>query len=140
MPYPTYLEVQAGVRYWEDACLNGQPDEEGTIPLRKGDLWCPLIELKTGKVVGWPEGLKAEVHYKVCDEGEYWLQDPRGARVAKWKSHYVPDAFLCPKSRGYGDYIILTIGEDGIIENWSAPFVDIQEWTVLNTPENPLAD
>lgn len=41
-----YIEVNAGVRYWEDA--------EGKIPLRKGDDWCQIIELATGRVPEWP--------------------------------------------------------------------------------------
>ena len=49
-----YIEVNAGVRYWEDATLNGEEDAEGKIPLRKGDDWCPIIELATGRVPEWP--------------------------------------------------------------------------------------
>lgn len=30
---------------------------------------------------------------------------------------YVPD-FLCPKSEGYGDYIIMDIDSNGFIKNW----------------------
>lgn len=140
MPYPTYLEVEAGVRYWEDASLNGEEDTEGHIPLRKGDAWCPRIELKTGKVVDWPVGLTARIHYKVCDDGLYWLQDANGTRVAQWKGYYVPTLFLCPGTDGWGDYIILNIGADGVIENWSPPYVDIHQWTVLDAPAGTPED
>ena len=34
------IEVNAGVRYWEDAIVNGVEDSEGDlIPCREGDLW-----------------------------------------------------------------------------------------------------
>lgn len=102
-----FIEVEAGVRYWEDASLNGIEDTNGTIPLRKGDAWNPVIELKTGLVLNWPNGIEAKIHYKVCDEGQYWLLDENKNRVAKWKGYYVPNDILCINSNGYGDYIIL---------------------------------
>ena len=34
-----YLEVEAEVRYWEDATVNGQEDEAGTlIPFKFGSM------------------------------------------------------------------------------------------------------
>jgi hypothetical protein len=40
----TYIEVSAGVRYWEDATVNGTEDADGTlIPARKGDTWAPAF-------------------------------------------------------------------------------------------------
>ena len=52
-----YLRARCGVRYWEDATVNGETDEDGSrIPCRKGDDWCPLIELESGQIEGWPEG------------------------------------------------------------------------------------
>ena len=79
-----YLEVEAEVRYWEDATVNGQEDADGTlIPFKFGTLWTPVIRLSDGKVMSWPEGTTADIHYKVCDAGEYWLADEDG-RIAKW--------------------------------------------------------
>ena len=125
-----YLKATCGVRYWEDAEVNGKPeaDDNPTIPCRQGDDWCPLIDLETGKIEGWPEGVTAKTHYKVCDDGHYWLLDDARRQVGKWWGHYVPDAFLCHGDRGYGDYIILTVGEDGIIAGWKRPSVDPAEW------------
>jgi len=123
-----FIEVDAGVRYWEDASIDGQEDTEGKIPLRNGDGWCPKIDIFTGRVDGWPNGVSADIHYKVCDAGEYWLLDDKKARVAKWCGYYVPDDFLCVGGRGYGDYIILKIGKDGVIENWKTPAIDEEKW------------
>jgi hypothetical protein len=119
-----YIEVCAGVRYWEDASVNGVEDTDGVlIPMRKGGTWTPVIRLADGAVMDWPQGMTADVHYKVCDQGEYWLLDDDLGRVAKWAGFYVPDDFLCHGDHGYGDYIIFKIGGDGLIEGWRAPEV-----------------
>ncbi len=119
-----FLKVEAGVRYWEDAKVNGEPDEDGSkIPCRKGDTWCPLIDLDTGIVEGWPSGTTASIHYKVCDAGHYELLDVERNMVAAIDG-YVPK-IMCPGGDGYGDYIIMDIGADGKISGWKvslAPF------------------
>lgn len=117
-----YLEVSAEVRYWEDATVNGVTDEAGTlIPSRKGECWAPIIRLADGAIVDWPQGTFASVHYKVCDQGEYWLLDADKNRIKKWAGDYVPDAFLCHGAKGWGDYIIFNVSADGIIEKWALP-------------------
>ena len=130
MPYPTYLEVQAGVRYWEDATVNGTEDADGTlIPLRNGDKWCPVIELQTGRVLNWPANVTADIHYKVCDDGDYsLLADDR--RVIASIDGYVPE-ILSPKSPGYGDYVIMNVGPDGVIAGFR---VVLDEWQRAKSP------
>jgi hypothetical protein len=123
-----FIEVDAGVRYWEDALLNGEADEAGRIPFKNGERWQPVIELATGRVLDWPEGTTADIHYKVCDDGLYWLLDEGRQRIAAWRGHYVPNEILCVGDSGFGDYIILTIGADGLIADWSAPAVLEAEW------------
>lgn len=126
----SHLIVEAGVRYWEDASINEQKDTLGTlIPFRRGDLWCPIIELATGKIVGWPQGVTARIHYKVCDDGEYWLGNAEGKKFFKCKGHYVPDDLLAIDGCGYGDYIIMTVTADGLIDGWpSVPSLDADDW------------
>lgn len=123
-----FIEVEAGVRYWEDGCLDGQDDVDGKMPLRKEDAWCPIIALDTGRIVDWPQGHTAYVHYKVCDDGLYWLLDAQRRRIATWRGHYVPNAFLCPTENGYGDYIIFGIDENGQVQHWTRPCVDEDDW------------
>lgn len=126
--YP-HLIVDARVRYWEDGEVNGAEDADGTlIPFREGESWKPTINLATGTVVGWPEGTEADIHYKVCDDGDYWLGDADGTKRMKWRGSYVPDRFLCHGDRGYGDYIILAVGPDGRIADWERPIIDFDEW------------
>lgn len=130
---PVRLIVSAAVRYWEDAKVNGVEDADGTlIPLKTGELWKPTIELATGRVLDWPQGTTADIYYKVCDAGEYWLEDAAGKRL-KWNGDYVPSKLLCVGDEGYGDYIILKISADGFIEGWKEPELDGGDWEDTST-------
>ena len=111
------LKIRAGVRYWEDATVNGIEDEKGElIPCRVGDNWCPVIDIESGIIRNWEIGKKADVHFKVCDDGDYWLCDGNGDELLH-KDGYVPD-MLDLDGESYGDYIILNIDENGKIEGW----------------------
>lgn len=124
----THIETEAGVRYWEDATVNGVQDDDGTLIYgRKGDAWCVHIRLSDGYVEGWPNGTEASLHYKVCDDGRYWLTNAERLRVA-YQEGYVPGDFLCHGSNGYGDYIILDIGGDGFIKGYAKPAIDDEDW------------
>lgn len=133
----THIEVDAGVRYWEDASVNGVEDTEGTlIPGRKdtpqGPSWQVRIDLERGRIEGWPVGTTANIHYKVCDAGIYWLTDQAGQRLAQWRGYYVPNQFLCHGSEGFGDYIIMDVGEDGTIAGYRRPEIDLERWKALS--------
>lgn len=131
-----YIEVRARVRYWEDATVNGVDDDDGSrIPFRDGDAWCPVIRLADGVVMDWPQGMTASIHYKVCDQGEYWLLDANRNHVAKWPGYYVPDAYLCHGDEGYGDYIIFSVGADGAIVGWKAPQSRPGDWIPIGARE-----
>ncbi len=128
----THIEVEAEVRYWEDARVNGVIDEDGSrIFGREGNLWKVRIDLLDGIVQDWPAGDSAEIHYKVCDQGLYWLTDASGNRLAKWRGHYVPNDFLCHGSEGFGDYIILNVAVGGGIEGYCTPRINLEQWEVL---------
>lgn len=87
------------------------------FPLRVGDDWKAVIEIDTGRIVGWPKGETGNMHIKVCDEGNYYLIDDTGATIASIEEDYVPNKLLPPVD-GYGDYVHFIINEDGIITNW----------------------
>ncbi len=121
-----YLKAECGVRYWEDAEVNGVQEQEDapTLPFAKGDMWSPLIEIDTGTIVDWPQGTTADVHFKVCDAGVYTLLDADKSELVQI-SGYVP-RIMSPKENGYGDYVIMEIGADGKIADWRA---DLEAFT-----------
>lgn len=126
---PQYLEIRAGVRYWEDATVNGKEDVDGSlVPCRDGVLWCPTIVLDTGEILGWPSGTTASIHYKVCDSGEYYLLDSNRDRISRCNSWYVPSGIICPKKESFGDYIILEVDNEGCIVDWRKPDLSKEEW------------
>lgn len=110
------LSVKAGVEYWEDAEVHGVKEGQD-IPCRVFDSWCPEINIENGKILNWVEGVRAKVHFKVCDCCGWALLDESGSVVISEEDGYVP-ATLCPEGGGYGDYIIMNIGENGQIANW----------------------
>lgn len=127
-----YIKVEAGVRYWEDSEINGITDEDGTLtPFRVGDSWCPVINLDAGEVVDWPKGMTASFHFKVCDAGDYYLLDSDKNVIASILNNYVPDG-LCHGDRGYGDYIIFDVDENGEILKYRKN-LDSSDWTDEDT-------
>lgn len=131
-----YLRARCGVRYWEDAEVNGTQDTDGSlIPCREGTAadndhlgggnWRPTIDLATGKIEGWPEGTVASIHYKVCDDGDYELLDAE-RNVVKAIDGYVPN-IMCPEGEGFGDYVIMEISAGGTIANWKPDLSEFEE-------------
>jgi hypothetical protein len=118
------LHVEAGASNWEDTEVNGSPDsEDGTlIPCKDGDYWKPIIDIETGQILNWEKGKTAYIHYKVCDDGRYFVKDKEGNTIFE-KDGYVPTC-MSPKEAGFGDYIIMDINENGFIQDWDADFSD----------------
>ncbi|MFV0141015.1 hypothetical protein [Empedobacter falsenii] len=113
-----YLQVDARVRYWEDATVNGIEDENGDlIPCRENDSWKPLIDVDNGQIINWEQGKKAEIHYKVCDDGDYTILDIDKTFIKKVDGYVISDLVI--NERSSGDYIILEIDENGFIKDWS---------------------
>lgn len=115
------LHIRAGVRYWEDAVVNGIEDNDGTlIPCREdkdADNWYPVIDIETGRIINWQEGTIADIHYKVCDDGDYYLFSDDKETPVIHKSGYVPDC-VCAEGEGYGDYIKMHVDSKGFIRGW----------------------
>lgn len=132
----TRLFVEAGVRYWEDATVNGKEDTDGTlIPFRKGDCWCPIIDLETGKIIGWPAGTTAHIHYKICDNGIYWLTNDQDVELARWVHYHVPPLLITGRSR-LTDYIALKVDAEGRIADWRAPVFTESDWLPIASQGN----
>ena len=127
----THIEAETEPRYWEDASVNGVVDEDGSgIPGRSGDVWRVRIEIASGVVEGWPQGTSAQIHYKICDAGDYWLTNGT-LRIAKWRNAYVPTYFLSHGGSRNSDYIIMKIGADGAIEDYQQPIIAPNQWEPL---------
>lgn len=110
--------LKAEVRCWEDAEVNGVEDTDGDlIPFREDDLWCPIIDIDTGIIKDWPQGTSAQIYYKVCDCCGFEILSEKSEVIFTQEDGYVPK-ILCPKDRGYGDYIIMDIDENGKIDKW----------------------
>lgn len=125
-----YLIVDAGVRYFEDAIINGVEDESGTLtPFVESGRWKPVLDIEAGAIVGWPEGTEADIHFKVCDDGEYWLSKDGEAKDVKAGGYYVPNDYLCHGDNGFGDYIIMKIGGDGKIKAYRKPEIDVDAFS-----------
>jgi hypothetical protein len=113
-----YLLADAGVRYWEDATVNGEVDVDGSlIPCREGDMWKPIIDIDEGKIVNWEIGKVARIHYKVCDDGTYYLCDNEKNVICEYDG-YVPN-IMRPEGNGWGDYIIMNVNSDGYIDKFT---------------------
>lgn len=132
----TDICAECGVRYWEDATVNGIEDADGSlIPCRSGDIWKVTINLEHGMIWNWPKGTTASVHYKICDDGRYSLLDTDGNEVSSFCG-YVPK-IMCPADSGYGDYVIMDIDADGRVANWHPDISPFSE--AANTTANLLA-
>lgn len=132
-----YIKIDVGPRYWEDGEINGKDDisweeqskgnkpnmpfavfNEDRAKIRRSESyrWVLTIDVDNLKILDWPQGISANIHYKVCDDGTYFLMD-KDKNVLEEKECYVPD-ILCYLDSGYGDYIIMHIGENGELENF----------------------
>lgn len=103
---------------WEDADVDGESDDEDNprIPCVEDGRWNILIDIKTGHIVNWKQGVSARVYYKVVDEGIYTMYDNGMEKIDEYEG-YVPD-LMSLDDEGWGDYMNLTINEDGFIEDW----------------------
>ncbi|MDR1981508.1 MAG: hypothetical protein LBQ39_07815 [Tannerellaceae bacterium] len=132
-----FLKVSAGVRYWEDAQIDGVYDDEDNPKMQfvndteivRGikKYWRPVIDLDKGQIVDWNVGTSAFVHYKVCDDGHYELLDENKEVIANaddWNGgSYVPTILDCSEDKdSFGDYIILIIDENGFIKDFDKRF------------------
>jgi hypothetical protein len=139
------LKVRARVRYPEDSYVYDgmifieDDNEKPFMPCmetveqngRKLFAWCPEIDVKTGVIRNWRKGYKAEVNYKVCDEFQCEILDADGNKVLEYEG-YVPK-FMDIDETGFGDYIYLTVDENGHIQNWTFNHRHMEE---LNTYGN----
>jgi len=114
---------------WEDADVDGESDDEDNprIPCVEDGRWNILIDIKTGHIVNWKQGVFACVCYKVVDDGIYTMYDNGMEKIDEYDG-YVPN-LMSLDDEGWGDYINIRINEDGFIEDWPdtediRPYID----------------
>lgn len=109
----TAIQCVLAVRYEEE-------DMPNDYPHRSGDTWNITIDIDTGMIRDWPEGVEPrELNMNVFDEGTYSLlavKEPNGPEfvLAKLVNEYVPNCL----PNDYGDYITFDIDGNGVITNW----------------------
>ena len=104
----------------------------GEPPCMSGDglYWIPIIELDSGKIINWDNGVEASVCIKVRDNGRYLLLDANKSAIYSRDDEYVPEAYLVHSIEpGYGDYIQFDVCEDGKIFNYKKPHFNNNEWS-----------
>lgn len=77
-----------------------------------------LIEVDTGRILNWPQGVFADVFYKVCDQGNYSLLDENKEFIGWVSEDYVPGC-LSIEDNGYGDYFSILVNGEGYIQHWN---------------------
>ena len=102
------LRLSVPVRYEDE-------DMPFDFPFRNGDVWEVTIDIETGKIKDWPEGVEHDLYMKVVDCGSYWLYDENSQMVGWIDQDYVPNDIVPGE---YGDYIDMKIAGDGTIKNW----------------------
>lgn len=122
-----YIEANFGVRYFEDANVNGVEEDEDNpkMPCIVNDRWIIKVDIDSGQIINWKKGTTAITSYKVCDDGKYTLIDKEGKPIITIES-YVPDIFAI-YDEGFGDYVYLEIDKDGYIKDWECTPNDIKD-------------
>lgn len=126
---PTTVDVKYAkcliyARYFEDSVYNGEDEQEDTpkIPFiglnetRNRRFWSPLIDLEQGRILYWPKGNTAYVHYKSCDDNTIMLLDDKFNKVCEYEGD-VPD-LLDIYGDACGDYVIMSIDANGYIKDF----------------------
>lgn len=106
--------IDISPRYIGDSDEDDMPLDFPLLNIAEGK-WQATVDIDSGKIDGWPAGDAREMHVKVCDAGSYHLLDAEGNKIASIENNYVPND-LIPGS--YGDYVELSIDENGVITNW----------------------
>ena len=125
---PVYLQV-----FVPTSCIrHGDIDCLGEVPCmsRDGLYWSPVIELDSGKIINWDNGVEASVCIKVCDNGRYLLLDANKRAIYSRDDEYVPEAYLVHSIEpGYGDYIQFDIDPVCYIVDYKRPHFNKNEWS-----------
>ncbi len=129
--YTKRVTVEADVTHLaisipEDEVCNGDCYEgDGRLPesfkVKDGD-YTIYIDVETGKIANWPEGLVVDAYFKPRDGGSYALLDKTREVICAAINEYVPSC--CGWGEGGGDYLELKVSGDGSVAGFSTAFID----------------
>lgn len=86
-------------------------------PFRNGGEWSVWVDVETGEIDEWPHGIPPhQFAPKVRYSGVYILANAKRRMIRELIEEYVPDCL----PNEYGDYLTLSVDEDGKITNWCA--------------------
>ena len=106
---------------------------DGKLPCFNGFVFSPIIELSSGRVVNWVNGVSANISEKVLGDGKYYLLNRKKQRVLEYADSYVPNDYAAHGGDGYGDYVFLDIDSNGNIANYKPPKFNRNEWVEAQT-------
>lgn len=93
-----------------------------------------VIDVDKGIIKNWPLGIAMQIHWKVVDEGLYQYLDENNDIIWEFDG-YVPDE-LAVVDTGYGDYVIMDVNENGVIDNW----LEQAHWRIRQTIKSVFLD
>ena len=116
-----YLDISATVRIVSGSLI---PPEQENLPCTINGVWCPQIDIETGRITNWEHRGQLKVDVGVI-YFEWELQDRNCGVIIRLSDALVP-AFLCVQEEGsVCDRIIVNISKDGLIENWKFNIDDL---------------
>ena len=121
-----WLQIICPFNYANDIEINGNQFEDDDseiigLPLFEKGVWNVIIDIDNGTIQDWEIGKSVSIYSKLRDEGSYFVLDNDYNEIASIKQNYVPN-FLGK----YGDYLELTINENGKVENFEFDFTDFE--------------
>ena len=118
-----WLQIICPFHYADDIEINGIEFEEDSeiigLPLFEQGNWNVKIDIDNGTIQGWEVGKSVSIYSKIRDEGSYYVLDDDYNEISAIKQNYVPNCL-----GEEGDYLILSIDENGKVENFEFDFTD----------------
>lgn len=129
-----FLMLKASVIYWEESKVNAVYDNTAgdNMPCKIGRNWCPHIDIDTGIILNWTQGVKANIQYSVRYM-DYTIQDAQGVIIVSKEKYLgltpktlrpkaidlgLPPKTLKPETQHYEHFIHMDIDENGQIADW----------------------